>query len=234
MSKLVDRIGQFTTVPNSVIQLWSKIGSDAMCMFLYLRYRTNSQSEMAFPSYTTITEDTGMRREKIANAIRSLESAGLVERKRRFSASTLYTLKLPDAISPPVEPMNTPISPPVGLPLVHLSDTNQIDPIKTEKELSNTVIISTTTEIKRAYVSCVNYPINWAAGSGASAKWLSENGYSAADVIGCYKAIAADPWWKGKEISLKSVEKKIGAWKQGNHNQQEDLIDFGNHSQRRS
>jgi hypothetical protein len=218
MSKLVDRIGQFTTIPNSVIQLWPKIGVDAMCIFLYLRYRTNSQSEMAFPSYTTITSDTGMRRERIAKAMRSLESYGLVERKRRFSASTLYTLKLPDVISPPVEPMEAPISPPVELPLVRLSNTNQIDLNKIESDKTQ----FKTADIKAAFSSCIDYPINWAAGSGSSAKWLAENGYTPDDVIGCYKVMSADPWWSDKQITLRNICGKIGDWK--SHKQSKQTI----------
>lgn len=70
-----------------------------------------------------------------------------------------------------------------------------------------------TNDIKAAFSSCVNYPINWAAGSGATAKWLAENGYTPDDVIGCYKAMAADPWWKDKQITLRNVGNKIGEWK---------------------
>jgi hypothetical protein len=222
MSKLVDRIGQFTTIPNSVIQLWPKIGVDGMTLFVYLRYRTNSQTETAFPSLDTIQKDTSMPRKRIVKAARKLEEVGLVERQRRFSASTIYTLKLPEsiAISADVELMKPPISADVELPLVPHMHTNQIDSIKTDKP----IVVSTTAEIKAAYLSCVNYPVNWKAGAGSSAKWLSENGYSAADVIDCYKAIAADPWWKGKQIGLKSVENKIGAWKSNVKPSEKELV----------
>lgn len=95
MSKLVDRIGTFTTVPNSIIKLWPDIGGDAMQLVLYLRYRTNSETELAFPSYDIIQRDTTLTRRRIAKAIRALEKGHLVERKRRFGGSTLYTLRLP-------------------------------------------------------------------------------------------------------------------------------------------
>lgn len=216
MSKLVDRIGQFTTIPNSVIQLWPKIGSDAICLFLYLRYRTNNQSEMSFPSYATISADTGMRRERIAKAVRALESAGLLERKRRFSASTIYILKLPDVISPPVGLMDDPISPPVGLPLVHLSDTNQID-LNKKKELVSVVDSAVkavkTRDIQVAYESCVIYPVDWKAGEGHAAKWLADNGYTPDDVRACYAEMKKDQFWKDIPLSLTSVKKRIGQWK---------------------
>lgn len=208
-SKLVDKIGQFTTIPNSVMALWPTIGTDAIALFVYLRYRTNSQTGDAFPSFDTIGKDTGMRRERIARAIRALESAGLVERKRRFSASTVYTLKMPDSISPTGGLMEAPISPTGGLPLVRQADTNQIDIIKTESSTSRT----TTRDIQAAYLSCVNYPVDWRKNEGHAAKWLSENGYTPEDVIGCYKAMKDQPFWKDKPLSLSSIKNAIGEWK---------------------
>ena len=95
-TSLVDKIGAFTTVPNTVIRLWPIIGIDAVCLFLYLRYRTNNESETAFPSYNTISNDTLLSRKRIAGAIRELESIGLVDRKKRYGQSTIYTLKFPD------------------------------------------------------------------------------------------------------------------------------------------
>lgn len=213
-SKLIDKIGQFTTIPNSVIAMWPTIGVDAMALFLYLRYRTNSQSGDAFPSFDTIKKDTGLTRNRIAKSARVLESAGLVERKRRFSASTIYTLKMPDVIeteviSKDVGLMESPISKDVGLPLVKGVDTNQIDSIKTE---SNTPK-SKTRDIQAAYIACVNYPVDWKKNEGHAAKWLADNGYTADDVTACYKFIASDPWWSDKQITLSAVKNKIGAWK---------------------
>jgi hypothetical protein len=131
MSQLSDKIGSFTTIPNSVIQLWPIIGVDGMALFMYLRYRTNSDTELAFPSYTTICTETKLTRRRIALAIRALEAAGVLERKRRFSGSTMYTLKLPlvqqvDSISPAPE-----------LPLVQGVHTNKIDLNKTKLTKEN-------------------------------------------------------------------------------------------------
>lgn len=101
MSKLIDKIGTFTTVPNIVIRLWPNIGVDGMALFLYLRYRTNGQTETAFPGYDTIQKDTKLSRDRIAKAIRSLEGVGVIERKKRFGSSTIYTTKLPDSLELP-------------------------------------------------------------------------------------------------------------------------------------
>jgi len=112
-NRLFDRIGQFTTVPNTVIKMWNQIGLDAFVLFVYLRYRTDEHDE-CYPSYDTIQKDTGLRRARVSAAVARLEEAGLLERRKRFGNSTVYTLIMP------------PISPPVGLleesPVVHLSN----------------------------------------------------------------------------------------------------------------
>lgn len=133
MSKLTDRIGTFTAVPNSVIKLWPVIGVDGMALFLYLRYRTNSETEVSFPSYDTIKKDTTISRNRIAKAIRALEAAGVMERKRRFGDSTLYTLKAPISPAtglmedPPVVPQRDDSSPVAGRSLVPQQATNKND-----------------------------------------------------------------------------------------------------------
>jgi hypothetical protein len=227
MSKLVDKIGQFTTIPNSVIAMWPKIGVDAIALFLYLRYRTNSQTGDAFPSFETIRNDTGLTRKRIAIAAKSLELAGLVERKRRFSASTIYTLKLPDTMdSKPIShdalPMDSAISHDAGLPLVTQVHTNQIDSIKTESSISSSAF--KTRDIQSAYQSCVPYKIDWIKGEGSAAKWLAENGYTPDDVIGCYRKLKADKFWSDKPLSLQSVKKQIGEWKSNNVHIEKELV----------
>jgi hypothetical protein len=101
-STLLDTIGQFTTIPNSVIKMWAEIGEDAFQFFVYLRYRSGTNDE-CWPSYDTITQDTGMNRNRIAAAIKTLEEHKLMTRKRRFSGSTIYSLHLP---TPPTSSTN--------------------------------------------------------------------------------------------------------------------------------
>lgn len=94
-TRLVDEIGQFTTIPNSVIDMWADIGPDAMSIFLYLRFRTNRETGKAFPSYARMQKDTGIPRQRISAALKCLNEAGLIIKERRFGESTLYTLKMP-------------------------------------------------------------------------------------------------------------------------------------------
>jgi hypothetical protein len=93
---LKDEIGFFTAMPERVIEMWRTIGTYAVALFLYLRYRTNKNRGCAWPSYSDIQQNTGMRRETIADAIKVLEGAGLLERTKRFGASTMYVLKIPE------------------------------------------------------------------------------------------------------------------------------------------
>ncbi|MCC7208350.1 MAG: helix-turn-helix domain-containing protein [Anaerolineae bacterium] len=93
MSKLVDAIGQFATVPNTFIEGAKGMSHTAFRLFVTLRYYTNGKTGDSFPSYDTLQELTGMNRRTIAKAVRELEAGGWIERKRRFSQSTIYTIK---------------------------------------------------------------------------------------------------------------------------------------------
>lgn len=120
---LFDRIGHFTVIPNSVIELWPIIGLDAMGIFIYLRYRSDKHDQ-SFPTIRLMEAEMGINRRRIVQAIKVLVSHGLLERKRRFCASTIYTLKLP--IISHVETMEEPpIVSHVETPLFQGVHTNQ-------------------------------------------------------------------------------------------------------------
>lgn len=168
--RLYDEIGQYTTIPNSVIEMWPEIGMDAFGLFVCLRYHTNKDGE-AFPSYDCISKETGMGRHRISAAIKVLRRAGLLECQRRFSSSTIYTLKLP-AISAaqapmdgaPLVPNQTSISAESALPLVpnqpsnqtHLTKLNQPE-LKPEKPKRSGKKLYTTTEATLLYLSITGF-----------------------------------------------------------------------------
>jgi biotin operon repressor len=106
--KLVDQIGQFTTIPNTVIRMWPVIGTDAFVLFVCLRYHSDDKGE-SFPAYPKITEETGLSRNRIARAIRALEKNNLLTRKKRFSGSTIYTLVMPMPVVPKRDDCDTAI-----------------------------------------------------------------------------------------------------------------------------
>lgn len=93
--RLVDKIGQFTTIPYSFIEQSKGLSFHARWLFVVLRYYTNGKSGEAFPSYDTIQTLTGLRREMIAKSIRQLESRGWLSKRKRFNGSNCYTLNIP-------------------------------------------------------------------------------------------------------------------------------------------
>jgi len=97
MSKdtLYDELGQFTAIPEKIIEMIPHIGSDAALLYLYFRYRTNKERGAAWPGYKTMEKDLGWGRHKISENIQKLENNGLIERKKRYGASTIYYLKRP-------------------------------------------------------------------------------------------------------------------------------------------
>lgn len=133
MSKLIDAIGQFTTVPNTVVKMIRPMGADAFALWCYLRYRTNSESGVAFPQYETIRNDTGLSYRKIASALRKLESLDLMTRKKRFGNSSEYTMICP--------PIPTPIDSIVLHPLKGES-YQRVQTIKTDTIKTDTINIS--------------------------------------------------------------------------------------------
>lgn len=90
-----DQIGHYTTIPDSFLKMWSKMGLDAVGLFVYLRFRTSRTRHIAWPAYKTIKKDTGISPRRIARALRILESFGFIERKKRFGKSTEYRITLP-------------------------------------------------------------------------------------------------------------------------------------------
>lgn len=93
-SNLSRRFGTFTVIPNAFFQD-SAISNTEFRLFAYFCYRTNQETETAFPSYDTIKRDTGMSYQTIANAVRQLEAKGWLTRKKRFSGTTIYAIDIP-------------------------------------------------------------------------------------------------------------------------------------------
>lgn len=94
---LINRIGFFVPVPETIVEMIPTIGVNAFVLFVYLQFRTNKKRRIAFPGYDKIGEDLGgWGRRRISEAIKALEDADLVEREKRFGASTIYYLNFPD------------------------------------------------------------------------------------------------------------------------------------------
>jgi len=94
---LYARFGNYTVVPNSVVELMPKIGSSAYCLYSYLRYRIGN-NDNCYPKYDTISKDTGMSKPTISNAIKILVENKLLSVERRPDSSNIYTLEYPPNI----------------------------------------------------------------------------------------------------------------------------------------
>lgn len=75
-----------------------EIGEDAFTLACVLFYHVNHDrnEEVAWPGYDRLREMTGLRYQRISDALKKLEGAKLLVRRRRFAASTIYILTHPD------------------------------------------------------------------------------------------------------------------------------------------
>lgn len=94
-TRITDEWGLFSAIPDEFIDNAAGLSDQARWLFVLLRRYTNKQTGIAFPSYGLIQEQTGWTPKTIAKAVRELEAAGWLSRKKAFSASTEYTLLKP-------------------------------------------------------------------------------------------------------------------------------------------
>jgi len=128
LDEFIDEWGFFVAIPELVIKAWPAIGTDAVAVFLYLRYRTNRERGIAFPSFDDMQSGMGWRRERIASALRGLEEHGFLKRRKKVGQVTAYWLVRPpdvagirspdgglrgDDASPDAEPSESAIRPSV-------------------------------------------------------------------------------------------------------------------------
>lgn len=108
--KIKDRIGQFIAVPVALVD--ARLSTSAKWLYVILRSYASNDHDMIYPGYKHMEEKAGMRRETIARALTELEASGWITRRRRFSASTVYTLSVP--ISPDIRTNDTNYSVPIS------------------------------------------------------------------------------------------------------------------------
>ncbi len=122
MANLKDKLGFFTAMPERVIELTPEIGSDAVFIYLYLRYMTNKERGCAWPSYTKIRNDTGWGKQRISNSLKTLVENKLLVKRKRFGQSTEYILPKPPDVGGAID--DTPSS--TGAGLVRESDSSTV------------------------------------------------------------------------------------------------------------
>lgn len=67
-------------------------------------------------------------------------------------------------------------------------------------------------ELLKQYQELIGYSITAHAKEGAAAKWLLKEEYTTDQILGCWRTMAMEEFWKGKHISLQSVKNRIGPW----------------------
>jgi len=107
-SSLQDDLGTFTIIPNQFLRQSGNFSDHAFRLFVLLRYHTDNQSEVAFPSYKRIQSLTGWSTKTVAKAVKELMAAGWLNRKRRFNDSNVYRLQKPVQSFPPESPQYFP------------------------------------------------------------------------------------------------------------------------------
>jgi hypothetical protein len=105
--RFTDEWGHFTQMPELVIERSAELGTDAVFLFMYLRYRTNKVRGCAFPTYDRMIEDFGWGRRRIKAAMDILEEKKLLVKKKRFQQSTEYYLVRPLDVAVPDDASST-------------------------------------------------------------------------------------------------------------------------------
>ena len=79
------------TLPDNIVELLPRIEPGGLALYCYL-LDVAGESQECSPSYDMIQKATGLARATIKRYLGLLIAAGLISEKRRFSASTVYTI----------------------------------------------------------------------------------------------------------------------------------------------
>lgn len=99
MSTLSQKFGSFILVPKAFYEASKNMSLSARWLFIALRSHADNDTDVAFPSYEKLREETGLSFSTIATATRELMASGWLERSKRFNGNNRYTLLYPS--SPP-------------------------------------------------------------------------------------------------------------------------------------
>jgi len=94
-SSLTGEWGTFVSVPTEFTKNSRSLTDQGRWLFVLLREYTNSESQVAFPSYDTIFERTGWARKTISKAISDLVTHGWLTYEKSFGGVNNYTLIKP-------------------------------------------------------------------------------------------------------------------------------------------
>jgi len=117
---MVDRIGYFATIPLTFIND-AEVSDRAHRLYVILRsYTSPDRDAMVFPGYETLRARCGWSNYRyVAQALRELETAGWIERKKRFGKSTMYSLNATPVLPTGVGMTDVPVLPTGVAPVLH-------------------------------------------------------------------------------------------------------------------
>ena len=95
-----ETVGRFVPLIHAFIDNTEHLSIHTRWLYVALLYYRNTNSREAFPSYTTLYEKFGLRREMISKGIKELEDEGWIKKNRRFGKSNTYRFLLPFGSGP--------------------------------------------------------------------------------------------------------------------------------------
>lgn len=95
-------------VEGAFIERYTHLSAEARWLYVCLKYRRNNVSGEAWPGYDDLIKLTGYSRSRVARSLKELEAAGVIIRRHRFGASTVY-LFAELSISPDSRTNDTPV-----------------------------------------------------------------------------------------------------------------------------
>jgi len=94
-NKLSKKMGPWTPIPNDLFNRkeFIDLSTSAKWLFVVLSYHANRDTDVAWPGYKVIQEETGFAKQTVTDAIKDLKNAGLIYVSKRFGTSQLYHLR---------------------------------------------------------------------------------------------------------------------------------------------
>jgi hypothetical protein len=91
-NNLLDKIGTFTVIPDTVVKMIPKLGFTAYTFYTYLRHRAGNKNG-CYPSYETINRDIGMSSATIAKAVKVLIEHNLISVNKGSNGNNIYIIE---------------------------------------------------------------------------------------------------------------------------------------------
>ena len=130
--------GNYFIVPNAVADDESLPGTEKLVLYSLLRY-VNQEQKKAWPSHETIARKAGLKRRCVVDALKRLETKGVVKIDRKHGHTSTYEINtralnspvqemhMCNTCTPPVQEMHTPCARDAHPPVqeMHTNNTNR-------------------------------------------------------------------------------------------------------------